>query len=380
MVKNCRCAFYDATTSKWYELLEFKVNNGRFSTLVYSENSFSISDISKFVIPGFIDAHVHLLEDPYTVEGSDSIYHQPFDKLWMRAERNMRDALKGGITSLKDLGGRQYASLALKRRHELSKQGYPRLYTSGCYFSKPGGHGANRGAIIVYDMENYHDHLLLLKRAGVDFVKILHAEGIFSLDELSKMVGLAHGYEMIVSIHAYHNGTAMDAVMAGADILEHAGDYSDELLDLIVQKETIIVPTYISACDSNEENCKGLGEDINIEILKKWLDDEKKVIPKLFQKGIQVALGTDACLPGTVCNSLGREISSLHTDFGIGIETLMYSANMITPKALGMDGELGKIEVGYFADYLCYDTNPLENIECMPFPKEVWVHGKRVEY
>lgn len=380
MVINERSAFYDAETSKWQEIIDLEVDNGKFINVKCSEIDVFSNDISRFILPGFIDAHVHLLEDPYTIEQSDLIYSRTFDELWEIAKKNMKDALKGGVTSLKDLGGRQYASIALKRRIEWDRdnEGLPRFYTSGCYFTKPKGHGANRGAIIIYDIGNYLDNLLLLKNAGIRFIKILHSEEMLHLCDLKKMVELAHDNGMIVSVHAYHNSTAMEAVNAGADILEHAGDYSDDLLDLMNYKGTIIVPTYVSACDSSEENCKGLGGDINMHIIKQWLNDERKVIPKLFERNIQVALGTDACFPGTACNSLAREISTLYNEFGISIEKLMYSANVITPKTIGMSERLGRIKRGYFADYLCYDRNPFDSIDNIHFPKEVWVNGRRV--
>ena len=106
MLSENLCVYYDAEFRKWYELVHMDIENGYFSRIESYAVDIASKPFSKYILPGFIDAHVHLLEDPYSIEHSDLIYHKSFENLWLCAKKNMQDALKGGVTSVKDLGGR----------------------------------------------------------------------------------------------------------------------------------------------------------------------------------------------------------------------------------------------------------------------------------
>lgn len=371
--KSC---YYDVHKNEWYHINKLTIDNGVFMEVESGKSTYS-SDYNTYILPGFIDAHCHITETPYCIEYSEEIYNANYEELTERATMNLLCAQQAGITSVKDLGGRLFASIDIKNRL-CERDDIPRIFTSGCYFTKPKGHGSGRGAVVLYDIDSFKRYLNHLVDAGIKFVKILHGENGFSLSELEKIIDWSHIKGMTVSTHAYTNNHAYEALMAGTDILEHAGNYSQLILEKIRSQGTIIVPTYVSAWDSTKENCAGIGDDVTIDILTQWFQGEKMVIPKLFEMGIDVALGTDAGFPDTPFDSLHREINLLNSDFNIPIEKILYAAYITTPKTIKMHNKLGQIRKGFFADFLCYTENPLDNIKVLKRPSQVWIRGKRV--
>lgn len=362
--------FYDAELSEWRKLDYIEVEDGVFKCIKSSDLNLKCK-YNKYILPGFVDAHCHLLENPYPCDVGGK-----GRSLASIALNNALVASKSGITALKDMGGYEYRALEIIKM--LANFKVPRLFSSGCYFTVPHGHCSDRGAIEIKDMNDFILGIQPLIDNNVRFCKIIHSDNGFTIDLLTHMIEYAHNQEMIVSCHAYTEKAALDAVLAGTDTLEHAGDYSDELLNFVKKKNVIIVPTYVAAYDSTLENCEGIS-DIDESVLKEWIDGENTVIPKLFKQHLRVALGTDSGFLGTPCDSLLREIELIHNTFGISIQELLYSAFVTTPATVGMEEKLGKISEGYYADFVCYDENPVDNLQILLNPKEVWIGGKRVD-
>ena len=370
--------YYDIETAKWKEILSVEIRNGIFSN-IKSKDINDFEEVEEYILPGFIDAHIHILEDPYQITSSKDTLKETFELLWERAVINLNEALDSGVTTVKDLGGRFFISINIRDMIEKSNLDFPNFVTSGCYFSRNGGHCDNRGAILINSTTEFYNHLQHLKDNNIEFVKILNDKQVFPDAELKSMVDSAHKFGMIVSIHAFHNDTALSAVKAGVDILEHAADFSDELLEIIEARGVIVVPTYVSAYDGCFTSCEDLDCDISDNLLKEWYESECKVINKLFDRNIKVALGSDGGFLGTPCNSVIREIRLLHEHFNISIEKLMKSANIITPQTIRRDNQIGLIKNGYFADYICYEKNPLLDLGQLDTPKKVFLKGKEIK-
>ena len=362
--KYGKVGLYDAENRSWFRIDSLDINNDRFDRLICSQ--VTPENIDVFLLPGFVDAHCHILENPYDE-------HRDLVSI---AYINTLVAANHGITSVKDMGGYGYKTLEIS--HILSKYDLARIFTAGCYFTVPSGHCSERGAIEVSNIDDFKNGMKTLLYNEVKYCKIINSDDGFEYELLCQMIEYAHHYRMIVSTHAYTEKAAYEAVMAGTDILEHAGDYSNDLLDLIKEKDIIIIPTYVAASDSTPENCEGL-KDVDKTVLSQWLYGENAVIPKLFEKDIKVGLGTDAGFPGTPFDSLLREIELLNTRFDIAIEDILYSAYVVTPQALGASEIIGKIKNGYLADCLVYFRNPLSGLDELKNPDQVWIAGRRID-
>jgi imidazolonepropionase-like amidohydrolase/RimJ/RimL family protein N-acetyltransferase len=365
--------YYDPAGMSWYKIYNIQISDGVITSLSSQkiENS-KPTGFTYFLIPGFIDAHCHLLENPYYA--NDLTFDPPVctQDLLSCARRNLVDAIRCGITTLKDMGGRSFLSIDIASIFKNQK--LPQVFTSGCYFTSVGGHCSDRGAIIIDSIDEFVIRVNYLCSRGIKYCKIIHGDDGFEKDLLAEMIHYAHSRDMLVSCHAYTEKAAHEAVLTGTDTLEHAGDYSDSLLDDILARNVIVVPTYVAAKDSTVENCEILN-DVCAQVIQQWYDGEVSVIPKLFEKNILVALGSDSGFLGTPCSSIIREIIYLAQDFRIPIEKVLFSAYINTPKTLGLGEKLGRIAPGYYANFSCYNENPFENLQILGIPKEVWVRG-----
>jgi imidazolonepropionase-like amidohydrolase/GNAT superfamily N-acetyltransferase len=374
-LKKSAC-FYDVITDTWYHIKDIAISGEVFSCVESEAHIYDTENFDIYILPGFIDAHCHILENPYEPGSQPLIHNENYCTLLHRAGKNAATAVISGVTSLKDMGGRNYLSIDIVKQ----LNAFPiRLSTAGCYFTSPNGHCSDRGAVVIRTSEDFISGINCLTSQNIKFCKIIHSDDGFDYKILTQMITMAHDRGMFVSCHAYTEKAAREATVAGTDCLEHVGDYSDELLQLIKDKGVIVVPTFVAACDSTPDNC-GILSDVDKDILKQWLDGEKTVIPKLFAYGINVALGTDSGFPGTPCNSLSREIQLLHNELGVPMKQLLYAAFVVTPRTILMSEKLGRIAPGYFADFQCFRRNPLLNIEDLGHPHEVWVGGRKVDF
>ncbi|GHS97382.1 hypothetical protein FACS1894139_04030 [Planctomycetales bacterium] len=365
---------FEPNDSSWHKLLRMTVSENGVFAEVDTSKSMDVTTFERYLLPGFIDAHCHLLETPYYSESSSEISSVHSEDLMKRALQNTLCARNSGITALRDLGGRAFESLNVLNK---LTSDLPRVVTSGCYFTWERGHAYDRGAITIRNISEFKTHIARLHACKIKFVKILHGDNGFATPLLKEMVSVAHDKGMKVSCHAYTNTAATEAVVAGADILEHVGDYDEALLTVIKKNGIIVVPTFAAAYDSTNENCADI-TDFNSQILQTWLTGEKTVIPKIIEKGIPFALGSDAgfyCFP---MDYLHREIELLHSVFKIPMEHLTYVAFITTPQCLGMENKLGQIAPDFYADFLVYEENPLKNFAVLRSPTQVWIGGKKV--
>lgn len=372
-----RTCYYDACSNAWYKVHNMSVLDGIFSKVDSEPCEPTTADFDFFLLPSFVDAHCHILEncenEPETQEQIDS---PNINELLFRARNHALEACNRGVTCLKDLGGREFHAIDVIQ--QLQKELPVRLFTSGCYFTCPDGHCHDLGAIIIENLDEFKRSVDYLVGQGIKYCKFLLSDASFHQEFLNDMISYAHEKDMLVSCHAYTEIAAKMAVAAGTDILEHAGDYSDNLLRQIKDRNIIVVPTYVAAKDSTPENCASLN-DVDISVLTDWIAGEQKVIPKLFEFGIRVALGTDCGFPGTPFDSLIREIQFLVDDFNIPLQRILYSAFVTTPETLGLANKLGKIAQGYYADFQCYYENPMVKRNKLGNPDEIWIKGQRID-
>ena len=378
LLNDKRVGLYDPETRRWLPVLDIKIANGCFQSVFYDQSDYYDSYFDYYILPGFVDAHCHMFENPFSVETCPFEAEEiDYSGILQIASKNVHTACKAGITSIKDLGGRFYYSISAAR-YLNQRGGASRIFTSGCYFTSRGGHCSDRGGIVIDDLSSFIHGVDYLTKNDIHFCKIIHGDEGFDQQLLLDMVREAHKRKMIVSCHSYTEKAARDAVIADVDILEHVGDYSDGLLAIIKEKGIIVVPTFVSAYDGLR-GCSVLS-DVNTTVIESWYNAEKIIIPKLFSNGIKVALGTDGGLDGTLFNSLIREILLIkHTSPSISIEDLLFSSFIITPQTIGMQDYLGKIQKGYFADFQIFDRDPVLNYEdTLGHPISVWVNGEEV--
>ncbi|MFV2015785.1 MAG: amidohydrolase family protein, partial [Candidatus Heimdallarchaeota archaeon] len=291
--------------------------NGKITYAGTAEGSPS-ADITyegKTVLPGLWDCHVHL----FGVKGASEAEWNLSSHI-ARAARAIFDAkaaVEAGFTSVREVGG-----LGLKLR-EVVDDGTcpgPKIYAAGSALGITGGHADSH----TYPLDFVHTRaremwgslgpvdgpweavkaMRVQFREGADLIKIMGSGGVmsqrdsphhqeFSDVELEALVTEATSKERIIASHTHGAAGIRAALKAGVKTIEHGTWLDDELMDLMMEKDAILVPTIFI-----QQRLRDLGEkfgasELVMEKIRVVADKHKETMKLAYKKGIQIALGTD---------------------------------------------------------------------------------------
>ncbi|WP_261986266.1 metal-dependent hydrolase family protein [Francisella philomiragia] len=341
----------------------------------------------KFLMPGLIDAHVHLSSAASVDLANDNISS---DFMAIESLQAAEESLLRGFTTLRDAGGAGYGiAQALEKR----KATTPRLFYSGKALSATGGHGDFRGTSesklcscqvsgsnISTICDGVPEALKATReqlREGATQIKIMAAGGIasptdkitnlqFSDDEILAIVDEAKRNGTYVMAHAYTPEALIRCVKLGVRSLEHANLLDEEAAKFIFENNAFIVPTlaiyealYLHGKEFNTP-------DHVLEKLGGVRTNSLEAIKIAHSYNVNVGFGTDL---------LGGLMKYQNTEFKIRsqVETpfqTLYSATYKNAELLNMTDKLGVIKPDAFADIIVLEGNPLEDINLLANPNE----------
>lgn len=366
-----------------------KISGGLIES-VSSEPPSSSADLSvdlggKYICPGLIDAHVHLVATPgekdlakcVAMDSAVSMTRQPFV---------VKQMLSRGFTTARDCGG---AGLALKEAIRDGVFPGPRLFIANHALSQTGGHADFRGA---------HDHTQCCGghanglgvlcdgvpecikaareqlRTGADFIKIMGGGGVasptdalentqFTADEVRAIADVARSYNTWVTAHAYTPQAIRHAVANGVTGIEHGNFIDDATAEYMADKGVYLTPTLIAydAMARREGFLPPESHVKNEEVLAQGL----RALEIASKAGVTMCYGSDLLGP------LGVEQAK---EFGLRAKVLsanqvLQSATVNPAKMLRQDGFLGQVKEGFAADMLILNANPLDDIEVLDRPQ-----------
>ena len=330
------------------------------------------------VLPGFVDAHTHILlnGDVTEQEYEDQLLKESIPYRAILAERNAKIALDHGFTTIRDLEteGAMYADVDVKTAINRSEVPGPHIFAATRALAPTGvypllgfsweldlphgvqvvdGVDAARLAVrqqVMYGadwIKYYSDHGYFFTPDGV-----LHSHVNFRDDEARAIVEEAHRIGHKVASHAIGSDGIAAALRAGVDSVEHGDGFTDELLDQAVSKgvywcPTIMVGAYVAP---------GRGGTWN-----PMVEAEKKVFQKALQKHVKIILGTDA--GGFPWTKLNEALEfKYYVDYGMAPMDAIRTATVTPAEMLGWSDRIGTIEAGKFADIVAVSGDPLANI------------------
>ncbi|MGP4001055.1 amidohydrolase family protein [Streptomyces sp. 8N706] len=322
------------------------------------------------LLPGLIDAHVHLALDAGPDPVSALCAADDTTVILGMAGRALQ-LLGTGVTTARDLGDRN--GLALRMRGEIAGGGLPgpRILAAGTPLTGPGGHcwflgGEVEGADALREMVRRN------AESGVDVIKVMATGGgitkggppiwqaQFTTDELRIVVDEAHAAGLPVAAHAHGTEGIAAAVTAGVSTIEHCtwmaqGGFQEsaELVDAIVEQG-------IRVCPAASPDWRGFAERFGPERAKEMFDR----LGWMSRRGARLIAGTDAGVSRAVFDDF---VSSLEFFEYIGFSPteIVDAATIEAAEGLGIADDTGLLRAGYRADLLVVDGNPLDDLQAL---------------
>ena len=325
------------------------------------------------LLPGFIDCHVHFCLDS-SADPITSSMREPLPLTTLKAAKFARQTLTAGVTSVRDLGGKDGIDLTIRDAIRSGLISGPRMLASGQMICMTGGHGWQIGR-----EADGPDEVIKAAReqikAGVDVVKFMATGGImtpgvepgseqFTEEELHSGIQEAHKAGKKTATHAQGTQGILNALRAGIDSIEHGIYLNEETISLMVKRDVPLVPT-LSAPYHIE--IKGIAAGIPAFAVDKTLRVKSFYLESVrmaHEAGVRVAMGTDAGTPFNVHSKNLGELKRL-VEVGYSPMEALESGTRIAAQVLGLENELGTIEEGKLADLIVVEGNPMEDIGLM---------------
>ena len=320
------------------------------------------------LIPGLIDAHVHLCLNGSPDFASDAMELSPQQARDRCAEASLR-LLEAGITTVRDLGGIGLATVEAARAQASGAMKGPRILTAGQVLTVPGGHAHFIGREIA-SVAEMRKAIQSLAEAGATAVKVVATGGVltpgigaqqssFPPEQLHAAVEEAHRLGLRVAAHAIGAEGIAAAVDAGVDSIEHGCFLSDPVIG-----EMIGNPTWLVATLSAPERVVNGGSEAPayaIEKSREVMNAQRKSFARAVELGARVASGTDAGTPYNFHGGLAHELNLMHVS-GLGLERVLTSATRDAAQLLGL-GDIGTLEADKLADFVLLDGDPFRDTE-----------------
>ncbi len=342
------------------------------------------------VLPGLIDAHLHLMGRPATLQ--ENMLMPPSLRLFEGA-RHALDTLDAGVTAVRDAGG---APLGFKLALERGLIPGPRLRISVGALSQTGGHGDSTmpsGARIrrslgpewpetlVDGVDEVRKATRALLRAGADFIKLCSTGGVmsptdepdatqFTLEEIGVMVHEARAAGKTCMSHAQGAPGIMNALLAGVESIEHGIWLTDEVLEELKRRDAFLVPTLVAPLwvlrraekDPNSVLPQALRK------AKEVMEDHKASFRRAVAAGVRIAMGTDSGVGphGSNAEELERMVEG-----GLTPMQAIVASTKTASECIHMEKDIGTLEPGKLADLLVVDGDPLADIRVLQDKKRL---------
>ncbi len=336
------------------------------------------------LLPGLINCHVHLClgaeADPTRPLREESIAATA-----IKAAVRARQTLAAGVTTVRDLGGRDYCELAVRRTIQDGLIRGPRILAAGRPVCMTGGHGH----WLAREADGPDDARKAVReqlKAGADLIKIIATGGVLTpgvepgspqltLDEMRAAIEEARKAGRRTAAHAMGVDGIADAVKAGITSIEHGVYLSDEVVRSMRRDGTFLVPTLIAPVAITEGGLKAGIPEFMVRKSEYVLSAHVQSFQKALDAGVAIAAGSDAGTPLNPHGSLVPELV-LMVQHGMTPLQAIRSATSAAADLLGLGASLGRIAPGYAADLIAVAGNPADRIEALDDVRHVFVNGR----
>jgi imidazolonepropionase-like amidohydrolase len=374
-------------------------------------DGYSVIDLqNKYVMPGLINAHVHLFGSGKPMKAlsggnaqrrllkflGTNLGLKILDKI---VAQNARTELYSGVTTVRSVGDFYYSDVRLRDNIEAGKILGPRLIVSGPAIAVTGGHGY--GSFAVTSDSPWEGRKCVRKNIyeQVDFIKICVTGGVtdarrvgdagrleMTVEEVAAICDEAHKIGYLVAAHIESKEGIRTALKGGVDTIEHGSCLDDEIIGLFKNNPSSL-RGYSALITTISPALPLYGLPASVTKLNKVSTQNSKIIlegmlagtKQALEAGIKVGLGTDASCPFVTQYNTWRELEYIIKYVGVRPQRAIYNATYGNAEILGIDKETGTIEEGKSADILVLDANPYESIRVLSQPKMIFARGDIID-
>jgi imidazolonepropionase-like amidohydrolase len=335
------------------------------------------------LLPGFIDAHVHLTGRELGDPGVDfaSVHDLPGYGAILGVE-HARRTLMAGFTTVRNVGSADFDDVALRQAIENGEVPGPRMETAGYAFGITGGHcddngwrpGINEGDYkhgVADGPDEARKAVRYMVKHGADVIKICATGGVLSfgdavgatqytLDEMRAIVDEAKKLDRPTAAHAIGTEGIKLATQAGITSIEHGFLLDDEGARLMAQHHTYLVPTLSAVSIADEVVRSGRLTGLRAQKALAAARGAHQATRLALRYGVPIALGTDAAVVPHGTNA--TEFRLLVEWGGLTPTQALVAGTQTSSRLLGWQDRIGTIAAGKLADIVAVPGDPLQDI------------------
>ncbi len=372
---------------------------GRISSVTdYDAADVAIDLPDHTCLPGLIDTHTHVTEGASTADLS-VYYDKTLEETMADSRDNAALTLAAGFTTVRNVGAYYgWAARELDARIKSGEFPGPRIQYAGYYLTIPAGGGDL--VIPGYPEENIPAHIRLGVARGPDafraaaeqavaggagVIKAIASGAVLAFggvpgspemtrEELEVAAEVAHAAGIRLTAHAHGAQSIKDAILAGADSIEHASLADDEAIALAVEHD---VAFSMDVYNGSYIATVGREEGWPEEFLRKndeTTEAQRQVFTKAHAAGVPIIYGTDS---GVYPHGDNAKQFAIMVERGMTPMEAIKAATSVAAKYIGWDGDVGAIEPGRYGDIIAVRGNPLEDITLLENVEVVIKGGER---
>ena len=337
-------------------------------------------DFSEYTLmPGLLDGHVHLVFSALPTALPD-ILGEDNPRILLRAVHNAQLALRVGVTTVRDCGGRDLMPLKLRDAIAAGVVPGPRILAAGPAITVTGGHCYFFNGE-VDSADGMRQLARRLAKDGVDFFKVMSTGGRmtpntnvtaaqFTVEELSALVREARRLNRKTTAHGHGTAGIRNAVAAGIDCIEHCtwvSEDDDTVVDYdpAVAEQMVKQGTYLSPTISPARVLDSVADAHLTEVRRRTRAMRPKIREAqrdMIAKGVRVIGSTDAGVANVPLDSMPGELEAAVEELGLTPMQAITAATYTGAQCFDRADDFGSLQAGLRADFLVVDGDPAKNI------------------